>query len=356
MLYIVSTTGRCNLGCSYCGGSIPEAVMPPEVGYDVEALARLVDQDPDAVVAFYGGEPLLRIPLIKEMMGRLSARRFVLQTNGLLLRLLPEACLRRFDAILVSLDGRPGTTDANRGPGVHRRAMENVGAIRPRFRGDLIARMTASQETDIHDDVLHLLGEGFDHVHWQLNAVWAPDGSWKDFQGWVKDSYNPGVTRLARWWLGELETGVVPGIVPFLGVMRRLLFGGTGLPCGAGRDAFAVTTDGVVLACPIGPDYDWNRIGRLGEVTPEGLRDRVGLVEPCLSCDVTDLCGGRCLFANREGRWAQEQFDLVCQTVRHLVEEMKGLEPRVRELLAAGAVTREQLDYPSFNNTTEIIP
>ncbi len=330
--------------------------MPSEVRYDVDALVRLVRQDPDAVLAFYGGEPLLRMPLIEEMMTRVPARRFVLQTNGLLLRLVPDACLQRFDAILVSLDGRPETTDANRGAGVHRQVMENVQAVRPRFGGDLIARMTASQQTDIHDDVLHLLGQGFDHVHWQINAIWSPDGSWNDFSAWVETSYTPGLTRLADLWLGEMETGRVLGIVPFLGVLRRILFGGSGLPCGAGRDAFAVTTDGMILACPIGPDYDWNRIRPLEGAKPQDLKDQVPVGEPCTSCDLMPLCGGRCLFANREARWAEEHFRIVCGTVRHLVDEMRRIEPRVRGLLAAGVVTREALDYPPFNNTTEIIP
>ena len=249
MLYIVSTTGRCNLGCSYCGGSIPEAVMPSEVRYDVDALVRLVRQDPDAVLAFYGGEPLLRMPLIEEMMTRVPARRFVLQTNGLLLRLVPDACLQRFDAILVSLDGRPETTDANRGAGVHRQVMENVQAVRPRFGGDLIARMTASQQTDIHDDVLHLLGQGFDHVHWQINAIWSPDGSWNDFSAWVETSYTPGLTRLADLWLGEMETGRVLGIVPFLGVLRRIRPGAK-VPVDAVAPAFPAAPAGTLSPSP----------------------------------------------------------------------------------------------------------
>lgn len=356
LLYIVSTTGKCNLACTYCGGSIPEAVMPAEVGYDVERLVDLVGADPESVVAFYGGEPLLRLAFVQSVLQRVPAKRFVLQTNGLLLRQLPDSCLHALDTILVSLDGRPHTTDANRGRGTHERAMASVEAIRDRYTGDLVARMTANQQTAIWDDVRFLLADGFDHVHWQINAIWSPDGSWQDFAAWVRESYNPGISRLSRWWLEELGVGRVPGIVPFLGVMRRLLYGGSGLPCGAGDNAFAVTTDGILLACPIGPEYDWNRLGRLGDVTPQGLKGRIRVEGACLDCDVVAVCGGRCLFANREGRWAQAQFDLVCETVRHLVREMEAIAGRVRTLVDTGILQRHQLEYPPFNNTTEIIP
>ena len=57
MLYIVLTTGRCNLSCRYCGGSFPSAVVPWEVHYDLKDLRRLVESDPDAIIAFYGESP-----------------------------------------------------------------------------------------------------------------------------------------------------------------------------------------------------------------------------------------------------------------------------------------------------------
>lgn len=356
MLYIVSTTGRCNLGCTYCGGSMPEWMMPGDLQYDVDDLARLVAADDDATVAFYGGEPLLRIPRIVEITQRVPARRFVLQTNGLLLDRVPDPVVRRLDTVLVSVDGRPATTDAHRGKDTHRRAMENVARLRARYRGDLVARMTATEATDIEADVLHLLGAGFDHVHWQLNAVWSPDGAWRDFAGWIRGSYNPGITRLRHRWLAELERGRVLGIAPFQGVLARILGGAKGLPCGAGDDAFAVATDGTVLACPIGPEYAWNRLADVRHATPSSLRGRLRPEGPCQGCDVRDACGGRCLFTNREGGTRRAEFDLACAATRHLVREVEAGRPTVERLLREGVVDRDALLYPPFNNTVEVIP
>ncbi|MEM2792951.1 MAG: radical SAM protein, partial [Candidatus Bathyarchaeia archaeon] len=83
MLYIVFTTGCCNLKCSYCGGSFPKHLVPWEVKYRVERLVDFLSQDSSPVVAFYGGEPLLNWQFIVKLMDRLDAI-YIIQTNGLL--------------------------------------------------------------------------------------------------------------------------------------------------------------------------------------------------------------------------------------------------------------------------------
>ncbi len=356
MLYIVFLTGVCNLNCRYCGGTIPEEVMPHEISYSLEELKSFISQDPEAIVAFYGGEPTLRVEIMKRMMDILPANRFVIQTNGFFLHRVPAEYLNRLDAILVSIDGPRELTDYYRGNGVYDMVIDRVKKIRPLYRGDLIARMAVSQESDIYRDVMHLLSLPFDHVHWQLNVVWAPDDSWDDFDSWVRDSYNPGITRLAEWWIEELKDGRISGIVPFQGVIKRMLFKETGLPCGAGRDAFAITTDGRILACPIGGEYEWNNLGTIWDKNPDELRNSVDVDEPCKSCDIYPICGGRCLFANKERYWGMEGFHRICGTVRHLVREMERARKVVEDLIEEGMYKKEDFYYPPFNNITEIIP
>ena len=356
MLYIVFLTGVCNLHCRYCGGTIPEEVMPHEIQYSIDDLKNFIMEDPDAIVAFYGGEPTLRLKVMMEIMDSVPAKRFVVQTNGFFLHKIPEDYLNRLDAILVSIDGPREVTDFYRGSGVYDMVVDRVRRIRPYYGGDLIARMAVSEESDIYRDVMHLLSLPFDHVHWQLNVVWAPDDSWHDFDAWVRNSYNPGITRLTDWWIGEIERRNIPGIVPFQGVIKRMLFQEDGLPCGAGRDAFAITTDGRILACPIGGEYEWNNLGDIWNKTPKELRNSVDVDEPCKSCDIYPICGGRCLFANKERYWGMEGFNKICGTVRHLVGEMKRARKVIENLIEEGMYKKEDFYYPTFNNTTEIIP
>ena len=356
MLYIIFLTGVCNLTCRYCGGTIPEEVIPHEIRYDIDDLKRFIEKDEDATIAFYGGEPLLRIDTMKEIMDSIPAKRFVVQTNGFFLDKIPREYLDKLDAILVSIDGVREVTNFYRGNGVYEMVVDKVKKIRGYYSGDLIARMAVSEESDIYRDVMHLLSLPFDHVHWQLNVVWAPDDSWKDFDGWLRHNYTPGITKLANFWINSIKNGKIPGIVPFQGVIKRMLFNEGGLPCGAGRDSFSITTDGRILACPIGGEFKWNELGDIWNNEPEDIRNSVDVDEPCKSCDIYPICGGRCLFANKERLWGEEGFNKICSTVRHLVSEMNRVREEIEKLIEDGIYAREDFYYPPFNNTTEIIP
>jgi len=347
MLYIVMVTPLCNLSCSYCGGSL--VGMPRDIEYDVNSLSRLIERDDDAIVAFYGGEPLLRPDVVKNLLSELPAKRFVLQTNGYFMRKLGDD-VKKFDTVLLSIDGRKEITDRYRAPGCYDKVMDALHFLREqRYEGDIIARMAVSKYTDIYEDVTHLL-KFFPHVHWQLDVVWSPLWELEEFEEWAKRSYMPGIERLVEVWAEELERGNVPGIVPFLGIMKRMIWGreaGRGLPCGAGQEAVAVTTDGRVLACPIAGEFLWNELGDLHSF------GKVSIGEPCTSCDFYDICGGRCLFAYKERLWGKEGFRAICRVTKYLIRQLEGVKDIVASRLPE---IEDQLRYPPFNNTTEIIP
>ena len=357
MLYIVLATGQCNLRCRYCGGSFPPSLVPWSVQYPIEDLKRLIESDPEAIVALYGGEPLMNPEFVRTVLDEVKARRYVIQTNGLLVDRLESEYWRRFDAVLLSIDGVREVTDYYRGEGVYDAVLGSAKWLRKAgFAGDLIARMALSERSDVYRDVTHLLSLGlFDHVHWQLDVVWSD--RWEDFDSWA-ERYKEGLSKLARLWLSEMRRGRALGIVPFLGVAKVALFGaGGGLPCGAGRDAFAISTDGRILACPIAVQEKWAEVGRLGEVKgPEDIRGSVQIGEPCTSCEYYRYCGGRCLYAYKERLWGDEGFERVCDLTRHLVDEVLVAVPEIRRLVEKGIIDPEELHYPPFNNTTEVIP
>ncbi len=355
MLYIIFLTGVCNLRCKYCGGTIPDYVMPNDVQYKIEELKDFISQDENPSIAFYGGEPLLRIDLMKKIMDEIDAEHYILQTNGLLLHKLDEDYITRFSTILVSIDGRKEVTNFYKGEGVYERVIENVRRIRGIYDNELIARMVATQKTEIYEDVLHLLSLNlFTHVHWQIDAVWSSEGIWKDFAGWVR-RYNDGISKLVDYWVEEMRRGRILGIVPFLGVLKALLgYPNKSPPCGSGVDSFAITTDGKILACPICPDLEWNVLGDLRS-DPNKL-PKFEMLEPCKSCEYLSVCGGRCLFFNRERLWGDEGFRLVCSTAKHLIQEIERVKPEILEIVESGVIDFEDLIYPKFNNTTEIIP
>jgi len=356
MQYHVVTTERCNLNCRYCGGTRHLPGLPLDISYDLDELSDFIRKDPDAVIGFYGGEPLLAMDRLKEIMDRVPAAAFTLQTNGTLLHELGTPYLRRLHSILVSVDGDREITDRNRGEGTYDAVMKNIDDIKARgFKGDLIARMAFSDGGDIYRDVNHLL-PFFDHVHWQLDVFWTDMDKRGYLKAWIS-SYDEGVSRLIMEFGEGLKGGRVPGIVPFIPVLRTLV---TGEPhhiwCGAGMDSFAVMTSGSVETCPIAPELSYSNVGNIFDTTPGELRGIRPVGPPCTECDILRVCGGRCLFANMTEGWGREWFDRVCLSTRRMVEGLQGLVPLVEELIGNGTLRDEDLEYPGINNGCEIIP
>jgi len=331
--------------------------VPWVVQYEVEELASFVEEDPEPVVAFYGGEPLLNPEFIVDVMEALPRAKFVMQTNGLLINALEPHYWGKFDTVLLSIDGVRELTDKYRGKGVYDRVIEAAKWLRRHgYKGDLIARMTVTEDSDIYRDVTHLLSLGlFDHVHWQLDVVWS--NRWRDFRKWSIQSYKPGISKLVSLWLRRAEKGEILGIAPFKAIAYSALSGTPLLspPCGAGQDSVAILTDGRIIACPIAVYEGWANMGKLGHSSLRDLK-RIGIRDPCLRCEYYRYCGGRCLYAYKEKLWGEAGFREICDLTKHFLQEVLEATVKLRGLISEGTIRLEELKYPSFNNTVEIIP
>lgn len=372
MLWFITLTQDCNFKCKYCGSDENFDIedlspFPENVTYDIKKLETL-KQEEDLAICFYGGEPLLRIDLIEQIMDILPNAKFVLQTNASLLHKLKTPHLLKMDTILVSVDGGPTVTNVNRGKNAYERAVKNAQDARNRgFTGDIIARMTVGEDSDIYRDVNHLLNvehngqKLFDHVHWQLNVQWDTPAysAYKDFFGWRDNSYNPGITKLADEFISSLkQDGTILGITPFLGVIWSHLTGEKfeTVRCSSGWESFNVATNGDITACPIAPEFA--SLGNINTIkSPKVVHHKEKVDEPCTSCEVLHECGGRCLYCNHTQWWEEEGFKEVCVTVKHFLNEIREkIMPAVRAEIEAGRKTIEDFHYPKYNNSTEIIP
>jgi putative peptide-modifying radical SAM enzyme len=374
MFFHIVLTTDCNLQCRYCFGETLEDFdedfsgfdvdysLPRKATYSWDLLARFCSQDPDCVLTFYGGEPLLCADEIKQIMDAVKPKRFMIQTNGLLLDRLEPEYVNRFHTILVSVDGDEALTDYYRGRGTFRKVTDNLRFIvRNGFKGELIARMTVMEQTDILKQVTWLLDNdefAFSSVHWQLNAgFWGNDYARRDFKRWTESSYIPGLARLARFWVDEMEEKhVVNRLYPFLGIADSLLFNDEPslLRCGGGWTNYAIQTDGFIVPCPTMWGMRDDYLGHIGKADPLKLK-RLFVGEPCVECDVLDVCGGRCLYANITKRWSKDAYALVCNTVRGLVTAVEAQVPRIKELIENGTVCQKDFEFMKYNGC-EIIP
>lgn len=362
MLFFLFTTTTCNLKCSYCE-DFPQNRMPVKVEYELDQLAQFIENDPDPVFVFYGGEPLVNIPFIQKVMDRFDAG-YVLQTNATLLDRLPDKYLMRMESILVSIDGRAQTYDQYRGKGMYAKIVKQCQNARKRgYAKDLVARMTVSSHSDIYNEVNHLMNEceiDFDHVYWQLDAGFDGEMSrrWLDFEGWLESNYKPGLTKLANDWITNMKANKkISGLVPFLGIMQTLRTREkVPLRCGIGHSSFSITTSGQLLGCPVATGDDWNKLGDLQSTPAHELQGRLKIKGPCQECDIRDICGGRCLISTNNNYWGDAGFRQVCQSIRHLVSEMKRVQPEVEELLQNNTISPAEFKYPATRYSLEVIP
>jgi uncharacterized protein len=367
MHYHLILTDQCNSECRYCyqkslqdteGPSLRpftyDFSAPPTSTVTVERLREFLEKDEDPVLIFYGGEPLLEIEKIKEVIDGVDVP-FRMQTNGLLLDELPFYYVNKIQKILVSLDGTRERTDFNRGKGTYDTVMKNLSQIKPHYTGELIARMTIAQDfPDIYEQVLSLRGDGFTSVHWQLDAgFYTYDFDEKRVSSFCRE-YNNQISKLVDYWVKGLEKGHVVKLYPFIGIVSSLLEKEkTALRCGAGHAGYAITTAGTLVACPIMGHITDFAAGTL-DTPPRDLKT-FDVSGRCLRCSIRDVCGGRCLYWNTAGLWPEEGDNLICETIHHLINTLKEKIFEIEELIEKNVIKKEDFEYEKYFGP-EIIP
>ncbi|MDI6736994.1 MAG: TIGR04084 family radical SAM/SPASM domain-containing protein [Nanoarchaeota archaeon] len=369
MHFHIITSIDCNSECRYCykkscddfGNDLNETFkfdfsMPPRIKYPTEELKKFLARSKTRhTLTFYGGEPLMGIEKIKEIMDHVDAR-YMLQTNGKLLDKLPKEYVNRFEIMLISIDGDKKLTDFNRGEGTYDKVLSNIALIKKNgFKGELIARMVVDEHSTLLDDVKHLFSIGFDAVHWQLDAgFYQQDFKSRNFKEFAV-KYNSLVSELLDYWVETMKNGKVLKIYPFLGIFELLYYNRKAkLLCGSGHSNYTIATNGRISVCPIMHDATVFQVGGIKEESPDGLK-QIFVGEPCTSCDIYTICGGRCLYANKASLWPKEGRDLICSTVRHLINAIRNKLPEIKELIRGNKISEKQLEYEKYAGP-EIIP
>ena len=335
--------------------------VPDEINYDNKFLEKFIEKDPEPVLIFYGGEPMLCNDKIKQIMDNVNAKQFNIQTNGLHLKKLEKKDVNRLTTIFVSIDGTEKLTDYYRGKGVYKKVIENIKTVRKNgFEGEIIARMTLMEQTDIYENIKWLLNNpdhSFNSIHWQLDAgFWKNDFQKRPITKWIENNYNPKIRKLVEFWVDHMEKeGKVLRLYPLLGVMQSLLTKEENrLRCGSGWSNYSIQTDGHIIPCPAMSGMKDYYLGHIKDSHPLHLK-QVYVRQPCTDCEILQECGGRCLYANITRRWSNEAYDLVCKTVKNLVESLKESLPQVNRLIDEERIGLSDFDHLKYNSC-EIIP
>lgn len=372
MHYHILLTEKCNSQCKYCyDKSLKDTKLENEIGkkfkfdfsapeasdVDVRKLARFLEKDKEAVLIFYGGEPLIEAGKIIEIMDNMDLP-FRMQTNGKLLQNLPIKYLKRMGRILISIDGDKKRTDDNKGKGTYDLVIKNLRWLRNEgYKGELVARMTISPEaeaSDLFEQVLHLLKLNiFDSVHWQIDAgFYKFDFDKEKFSEFV-EKYNESMGKLIDYWIEEMKKGRILKLYPLLAIVESLLKNEkTKIRCGAGHSGYAITTNGKIVACPIMNSIVDFEAGTINDNPKNLLKFEV---DACRKCEYVDLCGGRCLYWRSAKLWPKEGDDLICKTIKYYLDKLKSKMPEIKDLIKTNVIHKEDFDYEKYFGP-EIVP
>ena len=123
---VFEVTDDCNLSCVYCAfgdlycdydGREKKYLRLPDVKLLIDYLAKLWEDNlteasiPETVIGFYGGEPLLNMPFIKDVIDYFDSLhlnrkfKYSLTTNAVLLDRYMSYLVEKNFALLISLDG-----------------------------------------------------------------------------------------------------------------------------------------------------------------------------------------------------------------------------------------------------------
>jgi putative peptide-modifying radical SAM enzyme len=335
--------------------------VPVKINYEINQLTKFIEKDPEAVVIFYGGEPMLCINQMEQIMDEVPAKQFNIQTNGLHLNELDPNYLNRLTTIFVSLDGTEKLTDYYRGKGIYKKVIQNIKTIKNNgFKGEIVARMTLMEQTDIYENVRWLLNNpdhSFSSIHWQLDAgFWKNDFAKRNFKKWTETSYNPRLRKLVKFWVDTMEIqGKVLRLYPLLGVMYSLLVKEKSLlRCGSGWSNYSIQTDGQIIPCPAMSGMKDYYMGNIKDAHPLQLK-QIYVKQPCTDCEIYGECGGRCLYSNITKQWSNNAYALVCNTVKNHVKALKDSLPIVKQLIQNKKISLEDFNHLKYDSC-EIIP
>jgi len=321
------TTFKCNLSCKYCAEDIGDIRnSQSNIEYTLDQLELFVEThflDKEIIVTFYGGEPLLNIEYIKDVMYRFPLWRYQLQTNGTLLTNLNYDILQRFDSILISIDGDESITDLYRGQGVHSRVIKNLQYARENTDAYLTGRCTWSSPSPKAKDITHIL-DLFDYVYFQFVHV-----EWIYTDEYIIEM-KKALKELVEIFLSSKQ---LMKIVPLMGFCRNILFPSRAkelyngkTQCRVSSHLFNILPNGKIAACSdCAHDkklFYGSVIENYCDTNPLQYSDKF----PCKSCIAFNVCRMNCVkglyrsYIENNLEYKQTILDSTCIFIKYLYE------------------------------------
>lgn len=310
----------CNLRCKYCFASTGDfgegrKLLDADTGKKaIDFLLKHSKGRRNLELDFFGGEPLMNMPVIKEVVSYARSKeaeynkkfRFTVTTNGILLNdEITDYLNKEMYNIVLSIDGRKEVNDRMR-PGINGKGSYDV--ILPKFRklvekrgdGQYYVRGTFTKyNLDFAQDVLHLNEAGFDQVSVEP-VVTDPKNDYALTEAELPRIYEEYET-LAKALVEKKKAGKGFNFFHFMidlnqgpCAIKRLR------GCGCGNEYVAVTPDGDIYPCHQFVGMEEFKMGSVLDDTlnkqmkDEFARANVYTKEECKTCWAKFYCSGGC--------------------------------------------------------------
>jgi len=330
---ILQVTQRCNLRCEYCvfSGTYNNRVHSPKsMNFETakKAINFLLVHSTDVeeiTVGFYGGEPLLELPLIKKCVDYVNMQapnrlvKFSLTTNGTLLVPNIYEYLRdnNFN-IVISLDGPQQIHDLSRkfqnGNGSYDVIMENIKLIQSQYPESLDKILfNAVINPYVDDDCAQAYFKPNDLIPYYnynsnfINELYSEHKI--NYNSAFLLSYAHGLCKVFLYMLGKMDKKhITPLLISRIGEYKteykrlsRILklppVYHPGGPCIAGAKRLFTNTDGNLFPCErVSENSELMNIGDLEngfnyEKVREIMNPAKGTSEHCKKCWMIMHCG-----------------------------------------------------------------
>jgi len=299
-------TERCNLRCRYCYETPGAADMPFETAI---GAVRESAWQPNSGIIFFGGEPLLRRDLIRQIMDWCDAEwpnnfHYKITTNGMLLdaEFLRETRNRSL-TIAMSFDGLPCAHDTFRVD-----ASGAATAARLEGKLDLLLEhqpyapimMVVNPETveAFAEGIEWLYAKGVRYLVCSLNH--AADWDERDMAR-LKTEYK----KLKKWYIQRYRAGEKIYFSPFDKAIASLVVKDYCSSCRFGLRQISVAANGGYYPCVQFVGDTAYQLGRVGQGIDadrqqELFEQNEALKPTCGDCALEARCHNRCACLNRQ--------------------------------------------------------
>ncbi len=315
----INIAHACNMRCRYCfagQGNFGQETALMSAGTGRKAIDYLLCHSEGASrleVDFFGGEPLLNVPVLKELVDYAGARagetgqtvNFTLTTNAVLLDdSIMDFIIDRDISIILSLDGRPEVNDLYRqfpeGRGSYDHIVPRIAAMVARKPVSYYVRGTFSRSNlDFSRDFDHLARLGFDAISLEPATGTDPDFA-------IQEEDVPRVLseyeKLTQLLLEYEQGGRKIDFFHFnLDLQRGPCLAKITSGCGAGLEYLAVTPGGDLYPCHQFIGQKDFYMGNVHREQPVGAAVRQQFLhsqlqnKDCRQCWARFYCGGGCL-------------------------------------------------------------